>query len=63
MGKKKVVKKEKETDVFAEEKEEVKGKLYNPIGNAELVERITRLEWRVDSIIEKHDSCKSLKGI
>ena len=52
MGKKKAEKKEPVELISKERKKE-----------RELEERITRLEWRVDSIIEKHDSCKSLKGI
>ena len=43
--------------------ESVKGKLYNPIGNAELYERIIALEQRLGRIVTAISKAKSVKGL
>ena len=49
-----------------EEKEDLKavrGKLYNPIGNAELYESIIALEQRIDRIVMAIGKSKSVRGL
>ncbi len=43
--------------------ESVKGKSYNPIGNAELYERIIALEQRLGRIVTAIGKAKSVKGL